>query len=62
MLIRKSRFWLRAGTKKVVRANYMYIVIIWIIVFIVTNFNLTTKITLTSLGVLDTTLCDKVCQ
>jgi hypothetical protein len=31
-----------------------------------TNFNLTTKITLTiknsSLGVLDTTLCDKVCQ
>jgi hypothetical protein len=39
MLIRKSRFWLRAGTKKVVRANYMYIVIIWIIVFIVKDFH-----------------------
>ena len=34
--------------------------------YLKTNFNLTTKITLTiknsSLGVLDTTLCDKVCQ
>ena len=34
--------------------------------YLTTNFNLTTKITLTiknsSLGVLDTTLCDKVCQ
>ena len=34
--------------------------------YLTTNFNLTTKITLTiknsSLGVLDTTLCDTVCQ
>ena len=34
--------------------------------YLTTNFNLTTKITLTiknsSLGVLDTILCDKVCQ
>ena len=34
--------------------------------YLTTNSNLTTKITLTiknsSLGVLDTTLCDKVCQ
>ena len=34
--------------------------------YLTTNFNLTTKTTLTiknsSLGVLDTTLCDKVCQ
>jgi hypothetical protein len=34
--------------------------------YLTTNFNLTTKITLTiknsPLGVLDTTLCDKVCQ
>ena len=34
--------------------------------YLTANFNLTTKITLTiknsSLGVLDTTLCDKVCQ
>jgi hypothetical protein len=34
--------------------------------YLTTNFNLTTKITLTiknsPLGVLDTTLCDEVCQ
>jgi hypothetical protein len=34
--------------------------------YLTTNFNLTTKTTLTiknsSLGVLDTTICDKVCQ